>query len=193
MSSLECKALCIVLVLLSIHLSSSPVYLSEFLPCSFEERSGVSPGIYSLDKISATQFTFEKFSRSSEVLFSYFHFHFGFFYGIRFQYSQLLVIFFLYKSSDAFLILQLHSFRCISYQLFHYKHGTIFKPYFIPISYLYILTVYVRVSSSFFYIFGKSIIFIIIHSLELFPSALADGFSLESEWQQVSSSLQDCS
>ena len=34
---------------------------------------------------------------------------------------------------------------------------------------------------------------IIIRSLELFTSALADGFSLESEWQQVSSSLQDSS
>ena len=29
--------------------------------------------------------------------------------------------------------------------------------------------------------------------LEFFTSALADGFSLESEWQQVSSSLQDSS
>ena len=37
------------------------------------------------------------------------------------------------------------------------------------------------------------IIIIIIHSLELFTSALADGFSLESEWQQVSSSLQGSS
>ena len=37
------------------------------------------------------------------------------------------------------------------------------------------------------------IIIIIIHSLELFTSALADGFSLESEWQQVSLSLQDSS
>ena len=37
------------------------------------------------------------------------------------------------------------------------------------------------------------IIIIIIHSLELFTSALADGFSLETEWQQVSSSLQDSS
>ena len=34
---------------------------------------------------------------------------------------------------------------------------------------------------------------IIIHSLELFTSVLADGFSQESEWQQVSSSLQDSS
>ena len=37
------------------------------------------------------------------------------------------------------------------------------------------------------------IIIIIIHSFELFTSALADGFSLGSEWQQVSSSLQDSS
>ena len=37
------------------------------------------------------------------------------------------------------------------------------------------------------------VIIIIIHPLELFTSALADGFSLESEWQQVSSSLQDSS
>ena len=37
------------------------------------------------------------------------------------------------------------------------------------------------------------IIIIIIHSLEFFTPALADCFSLESEWQQVSSSLQDSS
>ena len=37
------------------------------------------------------------------------------------------------------------------------------------------------------------IIIIIIHTLELFTSALADSFSLESEWQQASSSLQDSS
>ena len=37
------------------------------------------------------------------------------------------------------------------------------------------------------------IIIIIIYSLEFFASVLADGFSLEFEWQQVSSSLQDSS
>ena len=36
-------------------------------------------------------------------------------------------------------------------------------------------------------------IIIIVHSLELFTSAIADGLSLKSEWQQVSSSLQDSS
>ena len=37
------------------------------------------------------------------------------------------------------------------------------------------------------------IIIIIIYSLEFFTSALADGLSLEFEWQQNSSSLQDSS
>ena len=34
---------------------------------------------------------------------------------------------------------------------------------------------------------------LLFYSLEFFTSALADGFSLKSEWQQVSSSLQDSS
>ena len=38
------------------------------------------------------------------------------------------------------------------------------------------------------YLFIYSFI-IIIHSFELFTSALADGFSLESEWQQIFWSL----
>ena len=37
------------------------------------------------------------------------------------------------------------------------------------------------------------IIIIIIYSLEFFTSATSDGISLEIEWQQVSSSLQDSS
>ena len=43
--------------------------------------------------------------------------------------------------------------------------------------------------------YGKQmiIIIIILLLLEFFTLALADGFSLEFEWQQVSSSLQDSS
>ena len=51
------------------------------------------------------------------------------------------------------------------------------------------LIVLLFVWSSFEFLF----LIIIIHSSELFTSALADGFSLESEWQQVSSSFQDSS
>ena len=43
------------------------------------------------------------------------------------------------------------------------------------------------------YIIIIIIIIIIVHSLEPFTSATADGFSLKSEWQQVSSSLQETS
>ena len=45
----------------------------------------------------------------------------------------------------------------------------------------------------FFHFLLPLVCIIIIHSLEHFTSALSDGFSLESEWQQVSSSLQDSS
>ena len=41
------------------------------------------------------------------------------------------------------------------------------------------------------YIYIYIVIIIIIYSLEFFTSVLADGFSPEFEWQQVSSSLQD--
>ena len=40
---------------------------------------------------------------------------------------------------------------------------------------------------------AKSTIIIIITSLEFFTSVLANGFSLEFEWEQVSSSHQDSS
>ena len=46
---------------------------------------------------------------------------------------------------------------------------------------------------TFLQIYSAVIIIIIIYSLEFFTSALADGLSLENEWQQVSSSLQDSS
>ena len=41
--------------------------------------------------------------------------------------------------------------------------------------------------------FALIIIIIIIYSLEFFTSVLTDALSLEFEWQQVSSSLQDSS
>ena len=68
------------------------------------------------------------------------------------------------------------------------------------ISYAFLLSI--RAIAKFFHLVLLSlkmywsmyrIIIIIIHSLELFTSALGDGFSLESEGQQVSSSLQDSS
>ena len=67
-------------------------------------------------------------------------------------------------------------------------------PNSIPISWLYILTACLRVSSSFsFFAIIIIIIIIILLIWEFFILASADGFSLEFEWQQVSSSLQDSS
>ena len=43
------------------------------------------------------------------------------------------------------------------------------------------------------FLFSFSLIIIILLLFEFFPPAFADGFSIESEWQQVSSSLQDSS
>ena len=52
---------------------------------------------------------------------------------------------------------------------------------------IYDITI-VRISSS-----SSSNYYYYFYSLEFFTSALADGFSLESEWQQVSLSLQESS
>ena len=58
-----------------------------------------------------------------------------------------------------------------------------------------LLRIFVRAFMSlthcFFLCLFNLIIIIIIYSLEFFTSTLADGLSLEFEWQQVSSSLQD--
>ena len=57
------------------------------------------------------------------------------------------------------------------------------------------VTVKLLKSTLFYLVFSFTIIIIIIiiYSLEFFMSALADGLSLQFEWQQVSSSLQDSS
>ena len=56
--------------------------------------------------------------------FSYFLFHFYFLDFVRFQYSQVLVIFFFFKCLEALLISQYYSFSCFSFTLFHYQHKT---------------------------------------------------------------------
>ena len=60
-------------------------------------------------------------------LFILFFFHLCLFCKIRFQYSQLLVIFILSKRSDVFLIWQLWSFFYFCFPTFHYRHGTFFN------------------------------------------------------------------
>ena len=95
-SSLRCKALCIVisfLAILSIRLSSSIVHF-KYGPEDLTKREYT--GVYHFDMIPAVELCFEMFSRSSEV-------HFPFFFpsypfdGARFQYSQELEIFLFFQ------------------------------------------------------------------------------------------------
>ena len=69
-------------------------------------------------------------------------FHFRLFDGVRFQYSQVLVIFLPFKYSDSFLMWQLYSF-CFTH--FSYKYDT-FSNY-IPLYWLYIPMVCISVFS----------------------------------------------
>ena len=73
MSSLGCKALCIV-----INFLSPLVYLPDFHPRIFKKWPRVTnrkycPCVYPFDEISAAEYGFEKLSYSSEERFPYFH------------------------------------------------------------------------------------------------------------------------
>ena len=70
-------------------------------------------GVYPFDGISDPELAFKKFS--SKLFFSYFFFHFCWFDGVCFQYSQVLVVFLFSKCSDSFLIWQSYSFHCFSF------------------------------------------------------------------------------
>ena len=67
-----------------LHVKNDPEYLTRMTAQVF----------ISLMKLSDEEFGFEKFSRSSEAIFSHFFFPFRLFDGIHFQDNQILVIFF---------------------------------------------------------------------------------------------------
>ena len=113
-------------------------------------------GVYSIDEISAAELVFQKFSFSSEVLFSYFFLWSPLFYGDRFQYSLVHVIFLFSKHSGSFLIWQFYSF-CYFSSPFLLLAGHFFSlKNSIPISWLYILIVCIWVSHSFSFL-GNSL------------------------------------
>ena len=107
---------------------------------------GVLPGVYLLDVTSAAEFGFEKLSRSSEVPFCFF-FHPRLFNGIRFQYSEVLVIFIFWFSLDLvvlFLLLFVFFSSLGTWHIFLCK-----IPFFSP-GCLFLLFVSVFNSSNFF-------------------------------------------
>ena len=58
---------------------------------------------------------------------------------------------------------------------------------------MYCITVVIEIIMAVVYNILFTHVFIIIYSLQFFTSTLADGLSLEIEWEQVSSGLQDSS
>ena len=147
MSSLGCKALCIVisfLVLWSICPSSSLVYIKYL-------TRGTTFG-----EIRTAELSFEKFSRLSTIL-VFFLFYHCLFYTVRFQYSPVLVIFLFSKRSDIFLIWPFYSFRYLSFPTSHDSHDIFCQ---IPFLYHdYILLLFVL----FFFIFWKQLDVVHIH------------------------------
>ena len=123
-------------------------------------------------------------------------FHLRLFDNVLFQYSQVVVISFSLSililswfGSSVLPVIYLSPRLIISIEYFS-------MPNSIPISWLYILIVCIRVSNCFSFFANRSMssmYIIIIYSLEFFISAWADGISLEFEWQQASWSLQDSS
>ena len=77
----------------------------------------------------------------------------------------------------------------------HIQHACTVKVQFLvkfPVDHIIIITITITIIITIIIII-VIVIIIIIYSLEFFASANADGFSLEFERQQVSSSLQDSS
>ena len=144
MSSVECKALWIViifLVLWSICWSFSLVHFKN-------DREYLTKGIAQVC-IPLERFLLQSLvSRNFLVRMGYsFFFHLHLFDDVRFQYSQILVIFLF---SDSFLIWQFYSFRYFSFfQLVSISMANFSMSNSIPISWLYILIVGIRVSYSF--------------------------------------------
>ena len=117
-SSLGCKVLCI---LISFLIRWS-IYWSSFLIYFRNDPEYIKMGksvVYLFDGISTAEFDFNKISCSSEILLLFF-FHVELFDGVRFQYSQILVVFFLPECSNSFQIWQFYPFIYISRITFHY-------------------------------------------------------------------------
>ena len=101
-SYLGCKALFIVI--------SSLVYWSTYwIPnfVDFKNRPeyltcGTAQEFIPLDVIADAEFSYEKFSRSSEILLCYFFFHLRFFDGVPYESSLVLELFLFSEGSNSF-------------------------------------------------------------------------------------------
>ena len=152
-SSLGCNAVCIVINFLVLWYICLRISLVHFKNCLDYLKRETAHLFIPLTRFLQV-FGFKKCSRSPEILFSYFFFHFRLFDCIHFQYSQVLVIFLFSQSFDSFFIWKFYSFRCTSFPTFHYKNITFFNVQF----HSYILVVYsyhLYQAFHFFFIFCK--------------------------------------
>ena len=103
-------------------------------------------------------------SRCFLVLLRYFFliffFHFCFFDGVRFQYSQALALLLISESSCAIPIKNFNSYRDFSFPIFHYQHCKFFFLFFISNSIPILATYYycLRQGLQFFFIFINRLI-----------------------------------
>ena len=92
---------------------------------------------------------FNKFSRSSEVLFSCILLHLRLFDGIFFQYSQVHGSFLFSECSDSFLIWQFYPIHYLFFPLFIMSMARFSMPNSVTVSWLYILIVCISLKNLF--------------------------------------------
>ena len=120
-SSLECKAFCVVIIFLVfcsinlkfLFLGISKVSFLEIFQGNYQmdlmDLSNYRMDLMDLhrslsfEEISATKHPFKKFSRFFSGTFSYFFLRLNIFDGVHFQYSQVLIIFLFFEHSNTFL------------------------------------------------------------------------------------------
>ena len=114
-------------------MSSGPIFLSSslvhFKNCS--EHFIRSTALAFIPFMRFLLQSFEKFSRSSEIPFPYFFFYLRLFDCVRFQYSQLLVIFLFFRGPDFFLIWQFYSFSSFRYLFWQFSYYHYYNYFYI--------------------------------------------------------------
>ena len=123
--------------------------LKEWFQVSYKGNNRI---VYLFDESLVAKLSFEKFSRSSEIIvFHFFLFHLHSFVGVNFQYCQLLVSFLFSERSDSWFGSSIPSIMCCFFPILIISITHFSMPNFILRSWLYILIVCIWVFNSFFH------------------------------------------
>ena len=129
----------ICLISASVHFNNSPKYLTK----------GKTYVFIPLMRFLLQSLLSRSFLDHLRYSFLIFFFLLRLLYGVRFQYSQVLVIFLFSKLSDSFLIRLFSFFRHVSFSTSYYEPGIFFYAKFHSYFLLYIFIICLRVSNSF--------------------------------------------